>query len=200
MPLDARTRALLNAATRDATLAATHEVNMAVAGGMGLKHAIAPAHADRKPSAILRALIGRLREAWFDGEAVNVSPEPLLAPLEACADAYDRSAWQDIATAPKDGTEILVRCQNRAGLPGTVVAHFASWIEDHPPIDAAFYFWNGGQFTPATKPTHWTPLPAPPVVGCADQPVSEASPLTPERSAKDLLLNESKPRPNKETV
>jgi hypothetical protein len=38
------------------------------------------------------------------------------------------------------------------------------------------------------------------LVGCADQPVSEASPLTPERSAKDLLLNESKPRPNKETV
>jgi hypothetical protein len=29
---------------------------------------------------------------------------------------------------------------------------------------------------------------------------SESSALTPERSAKDLLLNESKPRPNKETV
>jgi hypothetical protein len=39
-------------------------------------------------------------------------------------------------------------------------------------------------------------------VGCVSvvNERSESSPLTPERSAKDLLLNESKPRPNKETV
>jgi hypothetical protein len=75
--------------------------------------------------------------------------------------------WQSIETAPKD-REILVRCQNRAGLPGTVVAHFCDYVEDHPPIDAAFYFWNGAMFTPATKPTHWMPLPDPPVQDDAD--------------------------------
>lgn len=71
-----------------------------------------------------------------------------------------RTTWQSIETAPKDGTEVLVRCSNRAGLAGTVVAHYMAVApEDHPPIDCGWYYWNGGMFNTVAKPTHWRPLP-----------------------------------------
>lgn len=94
-------------------------------------------------------------------------PNTRASTLEDIASRIVAPAWQPITTAPKDGTEILVRCQNRAGLPGTVVAHFCSWVEDHPPIAETFYFWDGVQFKEAVKPTHWMPLPDPPALNGA---------------------------------
>ena len=74
--------------------------------------------------------------------------------------------WRSIETAPKDGTEVLLRVERRAGVPGgLLVGHFMSGghcIEDHPPIDRGWYFWNGAIFDRAANPTHWMPLPAPP--------------------------------------
>jgi hypothetical protein len=35
-------------------------------------------------------------------------------------------------------------------------------IEDHPAIDTGWYFWTGGMFDRAEKPTHWMQLPAAP--------------------------------------
>lgn len=70
--------------------------------------------------------------------------------------------WQPIETAPKDGTEILVRLV-RAGCPRHLVVHHCDFVEDHPPIDSAWYFWTGYQFAPVqSQPTHWMPLPDPP--------------------------------------
>ena len=72
-------------------------------------------------------------------------------------------AWQPIETAPKDGTEVLLAVGLRAGIPGTcLVGHYMKGghcIEDHPPINAGWYFWNGCMFDEASKPTHWMPLP-----------------------------------------
>lgn len=66
--------------------------------------------------------------------------------------------WQPIATAPKDGTDILI-----------------GWFEFDPPSSMHVAFWHsthqGGcwcqshsAFTtdPNWQPTHWMPLPAPP--------------------------------------
>ena len=54
--------------------------------------------------------------------------------------------WQPIETAPKDGEEIILRnaSWNR------VLAHWmpgGHCIEDHPPIDAGWYFWTGKQLS-----------------------------------------------------
>ena len=67
------------------------------------------------------------------------------------------SEWQDISTAPKDGTEILVAGPAWDDLSKGFFQTVAMWIDhawfqeqtDYP--DAAVY-----------DPTHWQPLPEPP--------------------------------------
>ncbi len=62
------------------------------------------------------------------------------------------SEWQPIETAPKDGTQILVFGHGRFA-----VAEFRSgeWR------DMGDIGWGG--FYSEVLPTHWMPLPAPPV-------------------------------------
>lgn len=71
--------------------------------------------------------------------------------------------FRPIETAPKDGTEVLLRVTQRAGIPEKfLVGHWQPGgycIEDHPAIDAGWYFWNGTMFDKASTPTHWMPLP-----------------------------------------
>ena len=73
--------------------------------------------------------------------------------------------WQPIATAPKDGREVLLLVERRAGVRhGMLVGHYMPGgycIEDHPAIDEGWYFWSGSMFDYAAKPTHWMPLPDP---------------------------------------
>jgi len=76
------------------------------------------------------------------------------------------SEWQPMETAPRNGREIILAVELRAGVPGCMlVGHFMQGghcIEDHPPIDRGWYFWNGRLFDKATKPIAWMPLPEPP--------------------------------------
>jgi uncharacterized protein (DUF2237 family) len=64
----------------------------------------------------------------------------------------DKAAWQDISTAPKDGTRILLY---RPGNGWCVV--IAWWSES-----AGAYGDYAGFFKDAT---HWMPLPSPPEAG-----------------------------------
>ena len=77
--------------------------------------------------------------------------------MRAALEAADAAAWQPIETAPKDGTDILV-----------------SMWEDHQLVVVSFdetqpkskFPWLGvpdGPGYAASAPTHWRPLPEPPV-------------------------------------
>jgi hypothetical protein len=71
--------------------------------------------------------------------------------------------WQPMDTVPKDGQEVLLAVERRAGMRGCcLVGHYmpgGHCIEDHPPIDEGWYFWNGCSFDKASKPIAWMPLP-----------------------------------------
>jgi hypothetical protein len=103
-----------------------------------------------------RVKIGTVKINRATGEVVEEEPS---APVAG-------SAWRPIQSAPKDGTEVLLAVKLRAGVPGKLlVGHYmpgGHCIEDHPAIDAGWYFWNGCMFDKAAKPTHWMPLPEPP--------------------------------------
>lgn len=72
--------------------------------------------------------------------------------------------WRDMESAPLDGTEVLLQVEERAGARGRcLVGHFmpgGHCIEDHPPIERGWYFWDGRTFDKASKPLKWCPLPA----------------------------------------
>lgn len=71
--------------------------------------------------------------------------------------------WETMETAPKDGREIILLVKKRAGIPHRqLIGHYMAGghcIEDHPPIDAGWYFWDGSGFDKAAKPLLWMPLP-----------------------------------------
>ncbi len=83
-----------------------------------------------------------------------------------------RGGWRDIATAPKDGSEILVWREDC----GVLLARFTSlgefltdaeleaFDEDTTYYEDWFYadFISGGRMEGEEAPTHWQPLPAPP--------------------------------------
>lgn len=85
-----------------------------------------------------------------------------------CVYPNDRpvSPWRSIETAPKDGREVLLFVERRAGITGgMLVGHWMPGgycIEDHPAIDEGWYFWSGSMFDRASKPLFWMPLPEPP--------------------------------------
>lgn len=71
--------------------------------------------------------------------------------------------WQPMQTVPKDGREVLLKVERRAGAPGRcLVGHYMEGghcIEDHPPIDEGWYNYNGCFFANESKPIAWMPLP-----------------------------------------
>ena len=67
-------------------------------------------------------------------------------------------------TAQKDGRELLLQVTPRHGRwrGRFLVGHYmpgGHCIDDHPPIDAGWYFWNGRMFDRASEPVGWTELP-----------------------------------------
>mgnify|MGYP001564453505 CR=1 FL=1 len=66
-------------------------------------------------------------------------------------------AWQPMATAPKDGTAVLLAVKYSTGLVDRIAA---SWAERHQPR----WIINGSAQRLPAMPTHWMPLPEPPPV------------------------------------
>ena len=113
--------------------------------------------------------------------AVNLQPErAVMADAANALDAYDKTmqriaeapsptppagdGWEPIETAPKDGTTILVWSQLYGG-----VAVLAYWDSDkYAKTPKPFWATSSQRYVGKTAerkfpPTHWRPLPPPPV-------------------------------------
>ena len=77
-----------------------------------------------------------------------------------------RAIWQDISTAPKDGTDVLLYFPLEglsSDWPKRIIAHWRA-------IDGerGHWVWQARAFRSYSEeyqPTHWQPLPAPPSPG-----------------------------------
>lgn len=92
-------------------------------------------------------------------KSTNTRIDSLLPMLsEALADANLEivPGWQDIETAPKDGTDILGYTPRNGHMWRT------NWVEIYLNADNTFNqpHWSCGIYT--YQPTHWRPLPTPP--------------------------------------
>lgn len=96
------------------------------------------------------------RSVWWqsEGSAGNASSSLETATIyDAIAALLEAEAWQPISTAPKDGTDVLLRIEAAMG-------HF------YTDIGSWFATRDGGYWTShavKVRTAHWRPLPAPPV-------------------------------------
>ncbi len=98
-------------------------------------------------------------------DAVLQSPE-VQARMEAYADARVREAqqWQPIETAPKDGTVVMVCNEDGAWIAKYVPIYPSGYRAENPWFSLMLnhnHMRKGKPF----GPTHWMPLPAPPLPG-----------------------------------
>lgn len=101
-------------------------------------------------------------------ESINDQAIKAITTLQAELEKLRKDAeWQPIETAPKDGTRFLV-------VEATKRPFVALWLDaDHPDVDDAGWYdhWN---FDPVS-PTHWKPLPKPPVTDAAIDKAMESA-------------------------
>lgn len=115
---------------------------------------------------LTEARIEEIRRMWRGELFGNPSGDEVdaLAALARLGRAYQ---WQDISSAPKDGTPILIS-ESR----GIFTAY---WSEGHE-------FWVG--IVTYLRPTHWLPLPPPPTEESVVSDVSRREGLNCEPSGK----------------
>lgn len=104
-------------------------------------------------SSVLRDFAIALREQV----GTPAAPRPVPPPARTCG------TWEPIASAPKDGTIILVYVpadgDDRAEIASVHWApHADKWL-----------CANSGWTLESPQPTHWMPLPAPPVAGLGEE-------------------------------
>jgi hypothetical protein len=80
----------------------------------------------------------------------------VIMTAERAAELIHAPRWQPIETAPKDGTRVDVWSGDRFT--------DARWCARHKQWEVFIPDYNGGEWTGVyAPPTHWMPLPAPPV-------------------------------------
>jgi hypothetical protein len=82
------------------------------------------------------------------GMPTDVNCDVLTAYRKGLEDGQAKKGWLPIETAPRDGTKILL-----AG----------SWLSGTWDIDVGHYLVTRFNFCGETQPTHWMPLPEPPI-------------------------------------
>ncbi len=91
--------------------------------------------------------------------------EAALVPCPAVASP----AWQPIETAPKDGKRVLLGRNDGNRFTGLVGV--AAWRKDHNSDQFQARIWDG--WTWMLPPTHWMPLPTPPLPAVRPSPEDE---------------------------
>ncbi len=115
----------------------------------------------RLDEAITNAVFALLKDY-----GMSVDVDAFHAALTAAGYAVDRE-WQDISTAPRDGTEVLLWCAPHSESELDSVFAAAWTVDDDddkgtwiiPQADDREGGWSD---TLKWNPTHWRPLPAPP--------------------------------------
>lgn len=104
-----------------------------------------------RATVVLKAVAQELA-ALLTAQPAPVTDDALLASAAA-------GGWQLIATAPKDGTDVLVVYGIR---PDVGIAHYSESAHlERADIDGWLHS-EGAIGAWVFKPTHWQPLPAPP--------------------------------------
>jgi len=97
---------------------------------------------------------------WMDGGNSHAQTEARRCAdriLAALAHSAVPEGWQDIASAPKDGRLILVATEGqKVGSPAWTGMYCAYW-------NNAEHLWLFHRSGYVPNPTHWMPLPKPPV-------------------------------------
>lgn len=79
------------------------------------------------------------------------------------------SGWRDIASAPRDGTEVLVyglfagEIHGPDDRPEFGIASYSNGRGDYSALGFTWDAVGGDAYAVWAKPTHWQPLPAPPI-------------------------------------
>jgi hypothetical protein len=99
---------------------------------------------------------------WWTESRTEYGQLPVLTKEQhdivlAALSAAPVSTWQDISTAPKDGTEIDLWCMSLADGAGS---RFAEMFFN----DGNWEDWRSHRLEPKWKPTHWMPVPAGPII------------------------------------
>lgn len=81
-----------------------------------------------------------------------------LAALRAALATLEASRWRPISEAPKVEGEWLLGCRAAAKLPGII-----GWDEEE-----GKWFWLNGMFRGPCEPTHFMPIPTPPLTEAGD--------------------------------
>jgi len=93
-------------------------------------------------------------DAFYGAPGVGKdAPDEIRADMSRAIAAYEAARWQDIASAPTDGTPILVGCARTKSL------RWAVWSDGYWRDGQAH---AGGEICGCPEPTHWQPLPAAP--------------------------------------
>lgn len=118
----------------------------------------------------VNAMLGRLgdfykvvsqRDKARDDAALAMSLSHVMRRRAEVAEAQlGATRWQDMASAPKDGTTVLLHGLRHqpsidAGTPETVIGYWTDY-------NGGGWLWHG---TPSITFTHWMPLPLPPEEG-----------------------------------
>lgn len=100
-------------------------------------------------------LIRCVDSCLFNGDSGDIA-DAVLREFTAAGYVIEQG-WQDISTAPRDGTIILVTGCNGGDL--VLAAHYR---EDGPYGDEGWWGWSLFGLEAVASPTDWRPLPARP--------------------------------------
>lgn len=109
------------------------------------------------------------------------------AAYPAPCEAIQPAGWRDIATAPKDGTDILL--SNGATVAEGHWLHAEPYIRERRDLDGRYIDqdesdghdgwvdWSGGM---RPEPTHWMPIPAPSATAAPEEPKPNTLGVSPD--------------------
>lgn len=116
------------------------------------------------PTLEQRQILNRLRK--WEGLALGIGWSGIDYKVRALQQERDalKAGWLPIATAPKDGTCVLLR--SKSGYVNRPYrCHVGRWATSSYPSPRGWWEQGEGFHLDGDEPTHWMALPAPPAEG-----------------------------------